>query len=67
MFLQNEPTPQDLSHSTVDEWELPKEEFTLGEQLGSGYFADVHRGKWKDQINVAIKVLKNNGRQRVLL
>ncbi|XP_061113993.1 protein-tyrosine kinase 6b isoform X2 [Conger conger] len=57
---RNEPKPQDLSHSTVDEWELPKEEFTFGDQLGSGYFADVYRGKWKDQINVAIKVLKNN-------
>ncbi|KAJ8370708.1 hypothetical protein SKAU_G00107360 [Synaphobranchus kaupii] len=57
---RKEPKPQDLSHSTVDEWELPKEQFTLGEQLGSGYFADVHRGKWKNRINVAIKVLKNN-------
>uniref|UniRef100_A0A674BGX0 non-specific protein-tyrosine kinase n=1 Tax=Salmo trutta TaxID=8032 RepID=A0A674BGX0_SALTR len=50
----------DLSHSTVDEWELPKEEFTLGDQLGSGFFADVHRGKWKNSINVAIKILKND-------
>ncbi|KAG5838594.1 hypothetical protein ANANG_G00225270 [Anguilla anguilla] len=57
---KKEPKPQDLSHSTVDAWELPKEEFTLGELLGSGYFADVHRGKWKNQINVAIKILKNN-------
>uniref|UniRef100_A0A674BI58 Protein-tyrosine kinase 6 n=1 Tax=Salmo trutta TaxID=8032 RepID=A0A674BI58_SALTR len=57
---QKEPVPQDLSHSTVDEWELPKEEFTLGDQLGSGFFADVHRGKWKNSINVAIKILKND-------
>ncbi|KAK6308591.1 hypothetical protein J4Q44_G00218620 [Coregonus suidteri] len=57
---RKEPVPQDLSHSTVDEWELPKEEFTLGEQLGSGFFADVHRGKWKNSINVAIKILKND-------
>ncbi|KAG7472351.1 hypothetical protein MATL_G00107970 [Megalops atlanticus] len=64
---RKEPKPQDLSHSTVDEWELPKEEFTLGEQLGSGYFADVHKGKWKNQINVAIKVLKNNDSRPVYI
>ncbi|XP_019907430.2 protein-tyrosine kinase 6b [Esox lucius] len=58
--IRKEPVPQDLSHSTVDEWELPKEEFTVGEQLGSGYFADVHRGVWKNRINVAIKILKND-------
>ncbi|XP_056129566.1 protein-tyrosine kinase 6b [Lampris incognitus] len=57
---RKEPQPQDLSHSTVDEWELPKEEFTLEKQLGSGYFADVHQGRWKNRINVAIKILKND-------
>ncbi|XP_043102415.1 protein-tyrosine kinase 6 isoform X2 [Puntigrus tetrazona] len=30
-----EPKPQDLSHQTVDDWELPKEEFTLEEELES--------------------------------
>ncbi|XP_066526592.1 protein-tyrosine kinase 6b [Hoplias malabaricus] len=58
--MKREPQTQDLSHSTVDKWELPKEDFTLEEQLGSGHFADVHRGKWKNRINVAIKILKNN-------
>lgn len=42
-----------------DEWELPKEEFTLEEKLGSGYFADVYRGCWKSCIRVAIKIIKN--------
>ncbi|XP_048066141.1 protein-tyrosine kinase 6 isoform X1 [Megalobrama amblycephala] len=54
------PKPQDLSHQTVDDWELPKEEFTLEEELGKGYFADVYRGKWKGMVNVAIKILKSN-------
>ncbi|KAI4892934.1 hypothetical protein NFI96_014186 [Prochilodus magdalenae] len=58
--IKREPQPQDLSHTTVDEWELPKEDFTLDKQLGSGYFADVYQGKWKNRINVAIKILKNN-------
>ncbi|KAL4604757.1 protein-tyrosine kinase 6-like [Arapaima gigas] len=57
--VKKQPKPKDLSHSTVDEYELPKEEFSLDEQLGRGYFADVYRGKWKNQINVAIKVLKS--------
>ncbi|KAK2898532.1 hypothetical protein QQF64_032233 [Cirrhinus molitorella] len=55
-----EPKTQDLSHQTVDDWELPKEEFTLEEELGKGFFADVYRGKWKGMVSVAIKILKNN-------
>lgn len=57
---RKKPNTQDLNHFTVDEWELPKEEFTLEEELGSGYFADVHRGLWKNLIKVAIKILKND-------
>ncbi|XP_066500627.1 protein-tyrosine kinase 6 isoform X2 [Hoplias malabaricus] len=55
-----EPKPQDLSHSTVDDWELPKEQFVLEELLGSGFFADVYRGTWKGIVRVAIKILRNN-------
>ncbi|KAK5863959.1 hypothetical protein PBY51_000940 [Eleginops maclovinus] len=57
---RKKPPTTDLSHFTVDEWELPKEEFTLQEELGSGYFADVYRGRWKNHINVAIKILKSD-------
>lgn len=35
-----------------------KEEFVLEEKLGSGVFADVYKGHWKNNINVAIKVIK---------
>ncbi|XP_056629283.1 protein-tyrosine kinase 6 [Triplophysa dalaica] len=58
--IKPEPEPQDLSHETVDDWELPKDEFTLEEQLGKGFFADVYRGNWKGIVNVAIKILKKN-------
>ncbi|XP_062396072.1 protein-tyrosine kinase 6-like isoform X2 [Sardina pilchardus] len=58
--VRMKPEPQDLSHITVENWERPKTEFTLGEMLGSGHFAEVYRGKWKDVANVAIKVLKKN-------
>lgn len=57
---RKKPNTPDLNHFTVDEWELPKEEFTLEEELGSGYFADVYRGRWKNHINVAIKILKSD-------
>ncbi|XP_051280271.1 protein-tyrosine kinase 6b [Dicentrarchus labrax] len=57
---RKKPTTPDLNHFTVDEWELPKEEFTLEEELGTGYFADVYRGRWKNIINVAIKILKSD-------
>ncbi|XP_058498239.1 protein-tyrosine kinase 6b isoform X2 [Solea solea] len=53
------PNTPDLNHLEADEWELPKNEFTLGEELGTGYFADVYRGRWKSHINVAIKIIKN--------
>ncbi|XP_017343244.1 protein-tyrosine kinase 6b [Ictalurus punctatus] len=58
--VRRKPKHHDLSHSTVDMWELPKEDFTLEDKLGCGFFADVYRGKWKNQTYVAIKVLKNN-------
>uniref|UniRef100_A0AAY4EBY2 Tyrosine-protein kinase n=1 Tax=Denticeps clupeoides TaxID=299321 RepID=A0AAY4EBY2_9TELE len=42
------------------DWELPKSQFALEEQLGGGYFADVYRGRWKGMVNVAVKILKND-------
>lgn len=52
---------------TDDDWELPKEEFTLLEELGSGYFSDVYRGLWKKSINVAIKIIKSGMSSPLLL
>ncbi|KAJ3589879.1 hypothetical protein NHX12_010720 [Muraenolepis orangiensis] len=52
--------PADLSRAVVDEWELPKEEFTLQEQLGTGCFAHVFRGNWKNRVSVAVKIIKND-------
>lgn len=56
---QKKPNTPDLNHFTVDEWELPKEEFSLEEELGSGYFATVYQGHWKNHIKVAIKIIKS--------
>lgn len=57
---RKKPEPTDLTHLIKDEWELPKDEFTLGKELGKGNFADVYRGRWKNQINVAIKIIKSD-------
>ncbi|XP_034445706.1 protein-tyrosine kinase 6b [Hippoglossus hippoglossus] len=57
---RKKPDTPDLNHFTVDEWELPQEQFTLEEELGTGYFADVYRGRWKNHINVAIKIIKSD-------
>ncbi|XP_001506767.1 protein-tyrosine kinase 6 [Ornithorhynchus anatinus] len=50
---KHEPKP--LPH--WDDWERPKEEFTLTRKLGSGYFGEVFEGYWKKQVRVAIKVI----------
>ncbi|XP_046924145.1 protein-tyrosine kinase 6 isoform X2 [Lynx rufus] len=47
--------PQPLPH--CDDWEMPREEFTLCRKLGSGCFGEVFEGLWKDQVRVAIKVI----------
>ncbi|XP_037102165.1 protein-tyrosine kinase 6b [Syngnathus acus] len=41
-------------------WELSKDEFTLEDKLGSGFFGDVYRGWWKSRIRVAVKIIKND-------
>nr|XP_035940548.1 protein-tyrosine kinase 6-like [Halichoerus grypus] len=51
--LQHEPEP--LPH--CEDWETPREEFTLCRKLGSGYFGEVLEGLWKDRVRVAIKVI----------
>lgn len=53
LSLQHEPEPL----PQCDDWERPREEFTLCRRLGSGYFGEVFEGLWKDQVRVAIKVI----------
>ncbi|KAG2456456.1 BMX kinase, partial [Polypterus senegalus] len=46
------------SHNSGGNWELNKKEISLLKELGSGQFGVVHLGLWKDQYEVAIKVIK---------
>ena len=54
------PTPHlnDLSLETADQWEIPKNEINLIEQLGSGQFGEVWLALWRGKTKVAVKTLK---------
>ncbi|CAO2577250.1 Protein-tyrosine kinase 6 [Lemmus lemmus] len=56
LFLQQKN--ESLSH--WDDWERPREEFTLCKKLGAGYFGEVFEGLWKGQIRVAVKVISRD-------
>ncbi|XP_047710221.1 protein-tyrosine kinase 6 isoform X2 [Prionailurus viverrinus] len=59
---KHEPKP--LPH--CDDWEMPREEFTLCRKLGSGCFGEVFEGLWKDQVRVAIKVIARGSDEKTL-
>ncbi|XP_006132550.3 protein-tyrosine kinase 6 [Pelodiscus sinensis] len=40
-----------------DDWEIPREEFSLVKKLGAGYFGEVYEGYWKNKVKVAIKTI----------
>ncbi|XP_023331198.1 tyrosine-protein kinase Btk29A [Eurytemora carolleeae] len=52
---RSKPPTAGLSHG---KWEIDPTELTLGEELGSGQFGVVRRGKWKGTIDVAVKMMK---------
>lgn len=49
------PATAGLSH---DKWEIDPTELMLLEELGSGQFGVVRRGKWRGSIDVAVKMMK---------
>ncbi|XP_078275489.1 tyrosine-protein kinase Srms-like [Rhinoraja longicauda] len=44
----------------MDEWERPREEFSLLRKLGEGNFGEVWEGVWGENQHVAIKMLKKD-------
>lgn len=49
------PATAGLSH---DKWEIDPAELMLLEELGSGQFGVVRRGKWRGSMDVAVKMMK---------
>ncbi|KAK9703552.1 SH2 domain [Popillia japonica] len=49
------PATAGLSH---DKWEIDPHELMLLEELGSGQFGVVRRGRWRGSIDVAVKMMK---------
>ncbi|XP_075032786.1 protein-tyrosine kinase 6 isoform X2 [Mixophyes fleayi] len=60
--LKDEPETSDLCLMPLDEWERPREEFTLERKLGKGNFAQVYEASWQGRlkIKVAIKAIKQS-------
>ncbi|XP_068081120.1 tyrosine-protein kinase Src64B [Anabrus simplex] len=54
------PKPQiwDLSPDMRDQWEIDRKEIQLIKKLGQGNFGEVWYGKWRDNIEVAVKTLR---------
>ena len=52
---RSKPATAGLSHG---KWEIDPTELTLLEELGSGQFGVVRRGRWKGAIDVAVKMMK---------
>ena len=45
--------------SQADKWMIPREELSVGAELGHGFFGSVHRGVWREEMEVAIKTLRD--------
>ncbi|VVC29384.1 Protein kinase, ATP binding site,Tyrosine-protein kinase, active site,Protein kinase domain,SH3 [Cinara cedri] len=54
------PQPQiwDLAPNLRDQWEIDRSEIQLIRKLGHGNFGEVWYGKWRNNIEVAVKTLK---------
>lgn len=52
------PTMWDLGPTYRDKWELPRDEIHLIKRLGRGNFGEVFYGKYRNNIEVAVKTLR---------
>ena len=43
----------------TDKWEIGRDNIELGEKVGGGNFGEVFKGRWRGQVEVAVKTLKD--------
>lgn len=48
----------DLGPTFRDKWEIPRDEIQLIRRLGRGNFGEVYYGKWRNNLDVAVKTLR---------
>ncbi|CAL4060308.1 unnamed protein product, partial [Meganyctiphanes norvegica] len=53
-----EPVTPSLAFSTIDQWELDRNQIYLEKEIGSGNFGEVYYGSWDGRVTVAVKTLK---------
>ncbi|XP_075427624.1 protein-tyrosine kinase 6 isoform X1 [Ascaphus truei] len=60
--IKHKPTICDLRPLHLDEWERPREEFTLVKKLGEGNFGEVYEGFWtgRFRVQVAVKTIQRD-------
>jgi tyrosine-protein kinase Tec len=56
-FFPRQYVPE-FNKTLSDKWEIDHTELMLLEELGSGQFGVVRRGKWRGSIDVAVKMMK---------
>lgn len=52
------PIRTDLSYKTQKNWEIERQELRFIKKLGDGNFGEVWLGKWRDMVEVAVKIMK---------
>ncbi|CAL4108145.1 unnamed protein product, partial [Meganyctiphanes norvegica] len=57
-YLIVEPMTIGLAYSTIDQWEIDRNQIQLGKQIGKGNFGDVYIAIWDGRVKVAVKTLK---------
>ncbi|XP_063689716.1 tyrosine-protein kinase SRK2-like isoform X1 [Bolinopsis microptera] len=64
--IKGQSTPQTLSltHSTQDEWEIPRSSIKLTKCLGEGHYGEVWQGEFNGTLAVAVKQLKPGSMSR---
>jgi len=54
------PVAPDLSYGEKDKWEIDRSEIELTGVLGQGQYGEVYKGMWRNEVEVAVKTMKED-------